>query len=180
PQLAEAVPTTENGLWRVLPDGRMETPWTLLPGATWHDGTPFTSDDLLFTATVVRDRELVIFRDRSFPFIEGIEAPDPLTITVRWSKPYIQADRMFSDDVAVPLPKQLLERAYTEDKANLVNLPYWTTEYVGTGPCKVKEWERASYILLQANDNYLLGRPKIDEIEVRIMPDANTIVAGLL
>src|SRR4030095_14283228 len=100
PQLAEAVPTTENGLWRVLPDGRMETTWKLRPGATWHDGTPFTSDDLLFTSTVVRDRELVIFRDRSFPFIEGIEAPDPQTITVRWTKPELPAAATLTGDAA--------------------------------------------------------------------------------
>src|SRR5438876_582825 len=180
PQLAEAVPSVDNGLWRVLPDGRMETTWKIRPGVTWHDGTPFTSDDLMFTMGVVRDRELLIFRHRSFTFIQGVEAPDAQTITVRWSQPYIQADVLFSDDAAVPLPKHLLERPYTDDKANLVNLPYWTTDYVGLGAYKVKEWERSSYILAQANDAFVLGRPKIDEIEFRILPDANTIVAGLL
>lgn len=49
PRLAEAVPSLENGLWKVFPDGRMETTWKLKPGLRWHDGTPFTSDDLLFT-----------------------------------------------------------------------------------------------------------------------------------
>jgi peptide/nickel transport system substrate-binding protein len=178
PQLAEAVPSVDNGLWRVLPDGRMETTWKIRPGVTWHDGAPFTTDDLIFTMSVVRDRDLLIFRHRSFS--EGVEAPDAQTVTVRWSKPYIQADTLFSDDAAVPLPKHLLERAYTDDKANLVNLPYWTTDYVGLGAFKVKEWERGSYILAQANDAFILGRPKIDEIEFRILPDANTIVAGLL
>jgi ABC-type transport system substrate-binding protein len=48
-RLAEAVPSAENGLWRVTPDGRMETTWKIRPGARWHDGTPFTSDDLAFT-----------------------------------------------------------------------------------------------------------------------------------
>src|SRR4051812_6196700 len=38
PQLAEAVPTLENGNWRVFPDGRMETTWRLVPNARWHDG----------------------------------------------------------------------------------------------------------------------------------------------
>src|SRR2546422_6997562 len=47
PLLSEAVPTTENGLWVVLPDGRMETTWHLRDGAQWHDGEPFTSDDLV-------------------------------------------------------------------------------------------------------------------------------------
>src|SRR5438128_2205688 len=41
PQLAESVPTLENGLWKVLPDGGMETTWRLRAGILWHDGTPF-------------------------------------------------------------------------------------------------------------------------------------------
>ena len=36
PQLAEAVPTVENGLWKVFPDGRMETVWKLRPTARWQ------------------------------------------------------------------------------------------------------------------------------------------------
>src|SRR6266571_3863631 len=48
PFVSEAVPTLENGLWRVLPDGRSETTWKIKPGVVWHDGTPFTSADLLF------------------------------------------------------------------------------------------------------------------------------------
>src|SRR4051812_31365510 len=50
PLLAEALPTIDNGQWKVLPDGRMETTWKIRPGITWHDGTPFTADDLVFTA----------------------------------------------------------------------------------------------------------------------------------
>src|SRR5438876_761450 len=47
PQLAQAVPTLDNGLWRLLPEGRMEMSWTIRDGAAWHDGTPVTSSDLL-------------------------------------------------------------------------------------------------------------------------------------
>src|SRR4029434_9197417 len=42
PQLTEAIPTLENGLWKVFPDGRMETTWKIKQGAAWHDGTPLT------------------------------------------------------------------------------------------------------------------------------------------
>src|SRR5438034_7030026 len=38
PELAEAVPSVENGRWRLFPDGRMETTWQLRPGIRWHDG----------------------------------------------------------------------------------------------------------------------------------------------
>ena len=42
PQLAEAVPTVENGLWRVLPDGTMETTWKIKAAARWQDGLAVT------------------------------------------------------------------------------------------------------------------------------------------
>ncbi len=61
PQLAEAVPSVDNGLWRVLPDGRMETTWRIREGARWHDGAPLTAQDLLFSAQVGQDRELPEF-----------------------------------------------------------------------------------------------------------------------
>src|SRR5438093_6544839 len=41
PRLTEAVPSLENGLWKVFPDGRMETTWTIRPNVKWHDGVPF-------------------------------------------------------------------------------------------------------------------------------------------
>ncbi len=180
PQMAEAVPTVENGLWTIQPDGQMETRWKIRTGAKWHDGVALTSDDLLFTFQVVRDREIPIFRDPSFTYLDSAEILDPQTVSVRWKMPFIQADRMFSDRVATPLPKHVLETAYTDDKASFTQSPFWSNEFVGLGPYKVKDWERGSFILVQANDAYVLGRPKIDEIELRTITDTNAIMANLL
>jgi peptide/nickel transport system substrate-binding protein len=180
PRLAEAVPSVETGTWRVLPDGRMETTWKIRPGAEWHDGTPFTTDDLLFTYTVVRDRELPLFRDPALNRVDNVEAVDASTVRVHWSQPFINAQQLFGERVATPLPKHLLETAYSEDKATFTQLPFWNTGFVGLGPYKVKEWERGSHILAQANERFVLGRPKVDEIEIRSIPDTNAIVASLL
>ncbi len=183
-QLAEAVPSLENGLWKLLPDGRMEMTWRIRPNAAWHDGTPFRTDDLLFTWRVVQDRELPVFRSTAFDFIEAIEASDPLTVTITWRKPYIDATNMFSllpgAPDAVPMPKHLLEQPYTEDKANFLQHPYWNSEFVGTGPFKLKEYVRDDHLVLQTNEQYVLGRPKIDEIMLRFIPDTNTLIANLL
>jgi ABC-type transport system substrate-binding protein len=73
PELAEAVPSAENGLWKVFPDGRMETTWKIRPGVKWHDGTPLTADDLVYTTQVERDRDLAAFR--SFELIRGGSDP---------------------------------------------------------------------------------------------------------
>ncbi len=178
-QLSETAPTVENGGWRVFPDGRMETTWRIRQGAQWHDGAPFTSDDLLFTATVVRDPEIAAFREIAYDLIESVEAPDPATITVRWKGPTIEADRMFSQRLAVPMPRHLLEPSYLEDKSKFLYLPYWLGEFVGTGPFRLRTWTQGSGVVLDANPAYVLGKPRIDMIEVRFITDPNTLISNL-
>ncbi len=184
PQLAEAVPGIENGLWKVFPDGRMETTWRIRPGTRWHDGTPLTVEDLAFAVQVGQDRELPLFNSTAYASFDRIESSDPLTVTVFWKQPFIDADMMFgkmpSDDMAVPLPRHVLERVYQEEKANFVDHAYWTTEFVGSGPFRPRDWIKGSSVTLVANELYVLGRPKIDEIEVRFIPDASTLMANVL
>lgn len=183
-QLAEAVPSLENGLWRLFPDGRMETTWRIRVGARWHDGVPVTADDLLFALTVGQDRDLPLFNHAGFAALDRVEAIDASTVTAFWKRPYIDADAMFghlaNDSFALPLPRHLLERVYVEEKAAFVEHPYWSTEFIGSGPYRVREWVKGSGVTLVANDSYVLGRPKIDEIELRFIPDASTLMANLL
>lgn len=180
PRLAEAIPTVENGLWSVFPDGRMETVWTIKRGAQWHDGTRFTTEDLLFTVQVGRDRELARLGSRAYDFVESVEARDLDTVSVKWRRPFILADTMFTNEFALPLPKHLLERAYREEKETFTEHPYWTEAFVGAGPFKLRELVRGSHMTLEAFDGYILGRPKIDEIEVKFFIDPTVIVANVL
>src|SRR5438309_1456250 len=85
------------------------------------------------------DPELPFARRAAYTSIESVAAPDARTVMVKWSKPFIDADTLFSRELALALPKHLLEQAARADKANFANLPYWTDEFVGTGPFKVKE-----------------------------------------
>jgi peptide/nickel transport system substrate-binding protein len=179
-QLAEAVPSVDNGLWRVNPDGSAETTWRLRDGILWHDGTPFTSADLVFTASVLRDREIGVARNQAFDYIAGVEAPDARTVTVKWRQPYNQADQMFTRALAYPFPRHLLEAAYQADKGSFLGLPYWSVEYVGTGPFKLKDFEVGSHMVFAANDAYPHGRPKLDEIQIKFIPDPNTTLANVL
>lgn len=182
PQLAEAVPTVENGLWTVTPDGRMETTWKLRPNLTWHDGEPFTSEDLLFTARMEQESGLAWVRNTAYDSVDQVTAPDTSTLTITWKRPYVEADGMFSamSQRALPLPKHLLDHAYTEDKAGFLQLPYWSQAFVGTGPFKLQQWVSDSYLVLEAFGGYALGSPKIDQIEVRFVADTNTVVANIL
>jgi peptide/nickel transport system substrate-binding protein len=179
-QLAEAVPSIENGLWRLLPDGRMETTWKLKESARWHDGTPVTADDMLFTIQVGQDKELPALGNPGFNAIDGASAADPRTVTVRWKQTFVQADTLFTTTFAIPLPKHILEKPYLDDKANFLQHPFWTSDFVGTGPYRLRTWVQSSHMILTANDAYVLGRPKIDELEVRFIPDPNTMIANIL
>ncbi len=180
PQLAEQVPSLENGLWILLPDGGMQTTWRIREGAQWHDGTPVTADDMLFTLQVAQDKELPIFNNAAYDLIESASAPDQRTLTLVWKQAFIEADTMFTTLRALPIPRHLLERAYRDEKATFTDHVYWSTEFVGTGPFKLKEWERSSHLIFEANDRYVLGRPKIDLVEVRFITDDNTLAASLL
>jgi len=178
PVLAESVPSIENGLWRLFPDGRMETTWKIRSGARWHDNTPFTSDDVLFTANLLQDPELTLGRIAGYAYVERLEAPDPQTVVLTWKEPFIRADSLFVG--APPLPKHLLEKEYANSKATFHLLPYWTDGFVSTGPYRLHEWARDSHLILRAFDGYALGRAKIDEIEVRLIPDENAFIANIL
>jgi len=110
--------------------------------------------------------------------IESIDAPDPQTITVRWKSPYIEADAFF---IRSPLPRHILEPVYLQqDKEAFLAHPYWGPDFVGVGPYKLQQWVRDSYAILTANDAYVLGRPKIDTIEVRFLADENAFIAAIL
>jgi peptide/nickel transport system substrate-binding protein len=180
PQLAEALPDTTNGQWRVFPDGRMETVWKIRPNAVWHDGGQLTSDDLAFTLVVVQDKGLSAFRNQNYDLIEAVETPDPSTILVRWKRPFIDADTLFGPTLGMPMPKHILEGPYSQDPATITELPYWNRDFVGAGPFKVREWVDGSHMTMEANAAYALGRPQLDSIQVRFIPDNNTIVANLL
>jgi peptide/nickel transport system substrate-binding protein len=185
PELAEVIPTFENGLWKVLPDGRMETSWTIRERALWHDGMPLTTDDLLFSMRISQDPQAFPTSHPGFAFIDSAQAVDGRTIVVKWKSPYTGAERMFSrsaggNPLAFPWPKHILEKVYLENKPSFAQDRYWSTEFVGAGPFRVAEWVLGSHWLLSAHQHYVLGRPKVDEIEMRFMADAQALVASIL
>ncbi len=179
PQLAEAVPSVENGLWQVQPDGRMLTTWKIRPTARWHDGTAITAEDFVFGARVEQDTELGLPVDAGYASIESVAATNPQTVTVTWKEPYILAPNMMASPNRL-LPRHLLEQQYQIDKSQFLNDPYWTDGYIGAGPFKLKAFARGSHFSFEAFDDYILGRPKVDEVELRYVADASVMVVGML
>ncbi|HEY3115619.1 MAG TPA: ABC transporter substrate-binding protein, partial [Chloroflexota bacterium] len=186
PWLATAVPSAENGLWQVSPDGTMQTTWHLKPGINWQDGTPLTSDDLRFTISVYRNRDLGLSPVRGLPLVDGVDTPDADTLVLHWAQPFISADAFFTAGVTGlpssmwPLPRHLLEQPLQEDPGNFLGLAYWRGGFVGVGAFKMQSWVEGTAISLVANDGYALGRPRLDRIDVRFFTDRSALMASLL
>ncbi len=179
PYLAEALPQLNTDSWKVFPDGRMETRYTLKPNIVWHDGTPLSAEDFAFAYRVYSTPALGTSSLTPIAQMEEILAPDDRTIVIRWRQLYPDAAALKDEFQA--LPRHILGPTVENEGADaLINHPYWTWEYVGLGPYKLERWEPGAFIEASAFDRHVLGRPKIDRIVIRFSQDENTNLANLL
>ena len=178
PRLAVEVPSLERGTWRVNPDGTMDVTYRLHPNVKWHDGTPFTSQDMVFTFTVYKDPELPNRQGASLAMMTSMSAPDPVTLVAHWSQTFVGADRQ---PVLEPLARHIFEEAYLRgEKDALIGGPKITTEFVGLGPYRLIAWEPGSRMEFERFDQYYLGRPPLDRVIMNWVFDANTLLANIL
>jgi peptide/nickel transport system substrate-binding protein len=179
PQLAEALPELNTDTWRLFPDGRMETRYTLRPNLTWQDGTPLHAEDFAFALRVFKTPELGSSSTRPIPQMEEIVVQDARSLTIRWRQPYVDAGGMHISFQA--LPRHLLEADFQAmDAMGFTAHTYWTFNYVGLGPYKLDRWEAGSFLEASAFDRFALGRPKIDRIRILIINDPQTAMANVL
>lgn len=175
-QLAQALPSLQQGTWRVNPDGTMDTIWRVRPNVRWHDGTLFTSDDLLFSFDIFMDPELASTGPQR-RFMHSATAPDPLTFVIHWSGTYVNA---YQGGISILRPRHILGDLYSRDKEAFANHPWFTTEFIGLGPYRLASWALGSHLEAVRFDAYYQGRPAFDRIVVRFVGDANTLVANIL
>lgn len=171
PELATAVPTQENG--GVSKDGRTIT-YHLRTGVKWSDGVPFDADDVVFSTAVVNN--LANNEAGRFDQIVKVEEPDKFTVIYHLKKPYSPSSAaFFSSCCANPclLPKHLLAKY-----PNINNAPYNSLP-VGIGPFKFERWDRTRQVVLVANPLYWRGRPKLERIVYKIVPDRDVLLEKL-
>jgi len=178
PELIAEPMSIQNGNWQINSDGTMVTTWKLLSNVRWHDGAPFTSADLMFTYTVIKDPDVPTAVGAVLRLMQSAVAPDPYTFVVHWSRPYVDADQALG--FSQPLARHLLEDAYRGDKATFTNHPWFTREFVGLGPYRLVRWESGVLMEFSRFDQYFRGRPPLDGVIVRFIPDDNTLIANLL
>src|SRR5437867_6560702 len=101
--LASDLPKLNADSWQVSPDGRMVTTYKIKPNLVWQDGAALTADDFVFGNQVYAKPEMGAATAPPGPSIDEVVAPDPLTLTIRWKKPYPQAGELAS--VFPPMPR---------------------------------------------------------------------------
>lgn len=183
--LAERVPTLDDGSVTLLPDGRMRIVWTIRRGITWHDGVPFTAQDLAFSTRLLQDEGVPRNRGEAIPErTASVETPDDYTFVAVLKTPYFQA---VSHGLVGfwPLPQHILGAAYERFRASgnvddVMLHPYWTSEYVHLGPFRVTAFDPNGTIAFQAYDGYFRGRPKLDTIRIQVFLNHNALFASVL
>jgi peptide/nickel transport system substrate-binding protein len=140
----------------------------------WHDGAPFTADDVVFTwATLINPKTPSPYKS-DFNDVERVDALDRHTVRVTYKKPYAKAVLSW----AIPmLPRHLLERWVKEGK--IKEAPQNWSAPVGTGPYRFKEMKSGEKVVVVANPDYFKGKPHVSRIVYRIIPSQATIFLEL-
>ncbi len=172
PVLVKEMPTVENG--GISADGKTLT-FKLRDDIVWSDGTPITSADFVFTYEMTVNPNNAVATQSPYDEIASISAPDDRTVMVTFNDVYAPWAATLWKGI---LPKHVLQPEF-DAKGSLNESSYNRTPEVGCGPFKFAEWEAGSYARFVANENYWLGRPKLDEIFIRFVPDDASQIAAL-
>lgn len=154
--------------WEISKNGLVIT-FHLRKNVRWHDGQPFTAEDVLYTYKVTVDPKTPTAYSGDFMKVKKAEVLDPYTFRVTYDKPFAPALMSWGASV---LPRHLLE-GKDITKSPLARRP------IGTGPYKFKEWVTGTKIVLVSNPDYFEGRPYIDGYIMRVIPDTATMFLEL-
>jgi peptide/nickel transport system substrate-binding protein len=161
--------------WDVSADGLT---WTfhLHPGVKWHDGEPFTANDVAFTVSrsllntrknpqsawsAVVGTDTVTSPDET---ASGVRVIDDLTIELTISAPNADFFSDLSEPSSVIVPEHILKDT---DPKDVETLEFSTTKPIGTGPYKFIKYETDQYTQFEANPDYFQGAPKIQNVFVK-------------
>jgi len=173
PVLCTRVPSFENG--DISKDGLRVT-YHLRRGVTWHDGAPFTADDVAATwKQVMNPRNPVAIRE-GYDVIERIDEPDKWTAVLHLKHPYAPLPTRFLAGIQEG-PVAVLPAHVINGLADLVHSSI-NTKPIGTGPFIVQSWERNGALVFTANPHYWGSAPKVRKIVFRGQPSQQTEYIG--
>ncbi|KJF71179.1 peptide ABC transporter substrate-binding protein [Agrobacterium arsenijevicii] len=162
--LAAEVPTVENG--GISADG-LNWKVKLRDDVKWHDGKPFTAEDVKFTLELLVDPNFRSWRKTGHEFVRDLTVVSPTEITWKMEKPFAPYPSILASTFITP--KHLLGAEADRNTAAYNNAP------VGTGAFKWKERVAGDYILLEANTDYFGDGPHIERLIYKYVPDMNVM-----
>jgi len=168
PVLLDRVPTTENG--GVSRNGRVIT-YHLRAGVRWQDGVPVTAHDVVWTLHAIADDRNPVRSRAGYDRVAKAEALDQRSVRVTLKEPWAPAvATLFSYGTAPQyvLPAHLLEKEPNLERSAFSSHP------VGNGPFRLVSWARGDHLVYEASPSYWRGTPKVERIDVRIVPDPGT------
>lgn len=152
--------------WEFSPDHKTLT-YHLRRDVFWTDGWPTTAHDVVYTYELMVNPVIAYPGISDFDFVDRVEALDDYTVTFVFKQPY--ADEL-GDTRMVVLPKHLLEKVEPEK----MKFAAFNRNPVGNGPFKLESWASQDRIVLVANEDYYQGRPHLDQVIFRVIPDQTT------
>jgi peptide/nickel transport system substrate-binding protein len=158
--------------WEAGADGKS---WTfhLAPEARWHDGRPVTARDVAFTHELHTDPS-VGYAARSWKeFITEVVVVDDHTVTYRFDRAYPY--QIMDANVGAVLPEHLLRDVPRTELASCD----FSRRPVGNGPFRFSGWEMQQTVELVADEGHFLGRPHLDRVVFRIVPDKTSLLTQL-
>lgn len=164
--VAKQVPTVENG--GISSDG-LTYVFPLRSDVKFHDGQRLTCKDVEFTYLTGKNRNVKVRYANDFELIESVTCRDDFTVVFRLSHPYLPF-LITASNYSI-LPRHVLEKESDINETQLLQRP------LGSGPFKFKERVPGSHIVLERNPDYFQGRPRLEQIVYRIIPDVNTALA---
>ncbi len=152
--------------------------FNLRSGVKWHDGQPFSAQDVKFTYDLAMNPKTGSPRTSELTErVDSIEAPDDSTIVVKLKAP--NAAFMVSNAVYNIIPQHVLKDV---DPAALAQDEFSTGKKgrtIGTGPFQFEEWVKDDHMTLVKYDGYWQGSPNLDKYIYKVVPDQNVLVQQL-
>jgi peptide/nickel transport system substrate-binding protein len=174
PILAADIPSLDNG--GLAQDGTSVT-WKLKQGVVWHDGQPFTAEDVIFTWEYAADPATGATTIGSYENIARIDKLDDHTVKVVFKVPTAHWYQAFCGRIGLILPQHLFAAYKGQDSRNA---PY-NLKPVGTGPYKIVEFKPGDVLLGEINMQYhVLNRPFFDSVELKGGGDAMSAARAVL
>jgi peptide/nickel transport system substrate-binding protein len=171
PVLATEVPSRSNG--GIAADGRW-TVWKLKKGVTWHDGRPFTADDVVFNWQFASDPAAAAFTLGVYENVKAFEKIDSHTVRVVFEKP---TPLWFTAANVQLVPRHLFD-AYRGEKAREAPA---NLKPVGTGPYRFVDFKPGDLVRGSLNPDYHQpNRPFFDAIEIKGGGDATSAARAVL